>query len=605
MRTVEPPREVGLSPVNRVGVAPDREGTARICFAGDHQSLAYLAGIEGASRWAEWNCLSLPLNRTSILAVETFGKVQEATDAYVEMRGTWLAAPHEHASRYPPAAPGEPEPFPHQVDWFCRALEARAQGWQGFANLGEMGTGKTRTAIDLMRHLVTDLGLVVCQNSTTGQWQRHIERSWPEAEVVPLFGMPLKNRNQRLQELRGSRPVSPSPKILLVNWEALYPLLTPLSKLSFAVGVFDEASRIKERTTKMSKAAHRLAKRIAFRVPMTGTPFGNSPGDIWSIYRFLDERLFGSSYWEFARRYFRLGGFTGYEITEFEPAQTGPFLERTYAAADRVTKATVTGMPPKLFETILLAMEPEQQTLYQQAELDLYVKRVDADGWERRLSIPNALVQVTRLQQITAGLFPANDGEEGKADCQTIPSAKTNWVVDYLADAIRDGDGRYVVWCRFVPEITELNRRLRERLGEACEVGIVRGGMKRGALELIRQQFNDRASHLRVMICQIQAAAYGLDIPQADGMIYASLSYSFLEWAQSMERGHRLGRTRPYQIITPLLKGTVDERIFAALQKKRDLSEMLLIDGFERGEENSNLCSTNLPVPAKLLMTAA
>jgi hypothetical protein len=99
---------------------------------------------------------------------------------------------------------------------------------------------------------------------------------------------------------------------------------------------------------------------------------------------------------------------------------------------------------------------------------------------------------------------------------------------------------------------------------------------------------------MRVLICQIQAGAYGLDLPGADTMIYHSLTFSFLERSQSLERGHRMGRTRPYQIIDlvtylpPRKKGarrkeSVDSEILKALQKKQDLSEMLLVTGFGNG----------------------
>jgi SNF2 family DNA or RNA helicase len=529
---------------------------------------------------------------------ETVGRIDEATDDYIAVRDEILAAPKEWLPEYPATPEGEFEPLKHQLDAFCWAQEAfHNKHVEGFGQYSEMGCGKTRWAIDLMRHSPYKLHLVLCQKSTSLQWKANLERIWPEAEVVMLIDKSLAERAEMLAVYRARVEFEdqPKPHVFILNWEALARLIKTLCLLDWGIVIADEATRIKERSTQMAKAAYKLAAKTALRVPMTGTPMGNHPGDLWSIYRFIDDRIFGMSYWTFMRQYFLLGGFSGNDFVGFNPLQIGSFIGRMYACAFRVTKSTITDMPEKSFERVEIPLQAEQQRIYEQIEDELYAARVLPDGTVQELSVANALVQITRLQQITSGLFPVQKETGERAHCERIPSAKTEWLVNYIRDALADTDQQMAVWCRFRPEIEAIKDALiAVGLRHDHDFGIIQGGVKNEHREHLRVSLNDREDPMRVLICQTQAGAYGLDLPGADTMIYHSLTFSFLERSQSVDRGHRMGRIRPYQIIDlvtylpPTKKGgrrkeTVDAEILKALQKKQDLSEMLLVQGFGNG----------------------
>jgi hypothetical protein len=309
----------------------------------------------------------------------------------------------------------------------------------------------------------------------------------------------------------------------------------------------------------------------------------------------MDARMFGMSYWTFMRQYFLLGGYSGSDFVGFNPLQIHSFIQRMYACAFRVTKSTITDMPEKNFEQVDIPLSVDQQAVYEQVDTEMYAARIKEDGTVQELSVANALVAITRLQQITSGLFPVQGQAGERAVCERIASAKTDWLVNYIRYALADTDQQIVVWCRFRPEIEAIHDALvKAGLTADEDFGIIQGGVKNEHREHLRVSLNNREDPMRVLICQIQAGAYGLDLPGADTMIYHSLTFSFLERSQSLERGHRMGRTRPYQIIDlvtylpPRKKGarrkeSVDSEILKALQKKQDLSEMLLVTGFGNG----------------------
>jgi len=599
------PKEIGLSEMNKVGIAPDALGQRMICFAGREKPLGMLSHLPGAMRWQTYDCLAYPLSKTNILVTETVGRIDEATDEYIAIRDEMLASPKEWATAYPETPFGQPAPYKHQTDAFCWAVETfRQRKFGGFGQYSEMGCGKTRWANDVMRWLDTRSNfLVLCKKGTSLQWKAAIEAIWPEANVVMLIDLPLTERRDILERHceKGQYDGEPGqfderPTVFILNWEALARLIKPLCKFYWKAVIADEATTIKERTAQVSKAAFKLADHAEYRVPMTGTPLGNHPGDLWSLYRFIDDRVFGTSYWNFMRQYFLLGGFSGNDFTGFNPLQIGSFIARMYSCAYRVTKATITDMPEKSYQQVDIALSIEQAELYRQIEEEMYAARTNEDGTVQELSVANALVQITRLQQVTSGLFPVQKEIGERAICERIKSAKTDWLVNYVRYALADTDQQIVVWCRFRPEIEAIRDALMEAgLVEDRDFGIIQGGVKNEHREHLRVSLNDRENPLRVLICQIQAGAYGLDLPAADVMIYHSLTFSFLERSQSVDRGHRMGRTRPYQIIDLVTylpktdkkgsrqKTTVDHEILTALQRKQDLSEMLLVQGFGNG----------------------
>ena len=71
--------------------------------------------------------------------------------------------------------------------------------------------------------------------------------------------------------------------------------------------VCDESSKIKNPQAKQSKALHRLGKLSRYNLILTGTPITNNPLDFYSQYRFLDESIFGASFYSFRARYAIIG----------------------------------------------------------------------------------------------------------------------------------------------------------------------------------------------------------------------------------------------------------------------------------------------------------
>ena len=82
----------------------------------------------------------------------------------------------------------------------------------------------------------------------------------------------------------------------------------------------------------------------------------------------------------------------------------------------------------------------------------------------------------------------------------------------------------------------------------------------------------------------------GLTLTQASTVIFLDSPWNMSNKEQAEDRAHRIGTTKPVNIITLVCKGTIDERIESLIQYKSGLSDAL-VDG--KGFEKINKDTLN------------
>jgi SNF2 family DNA or RNA helicase len=73
-------------------------------------------------------------------------------------------------------------------------------------------------------------------------------------------------------------------------------------------------------------------------------------------------------------------------------------------------------------------------------------------------------------------------------------------------------------------------------------------------------------------VAQIQTAGLGITLTAADTAIFYSLDYSFANYDQARARLHRIGQRNSVTYIHLVARGTVDEKVLKALQKKKNVA---------------------------------
>ena len=82
-----------------------------------------------------------------------------------------------------------------------------------------------------------------------------------------------------------------------------------------------------------------------------------------------------------------------------------------------------------------------------------------------------------------------------------------------------------------------------------------------------------------VFLLSLKAAGTGLNLTRADHVIHFDRWWNPAVEDQATDRAYRIGQTRPVQVHKLVTEGTVEERIAALLQDKRDLADAVLHGG--------------------------
>lgn len=418
-----------------------------------------------------------------------------------------------------------------------------------FALFMEQGTGKTIPSLcrirDLLRSGSIAEALVVAPKSALGAWERDIE----------LF-------NSVDQEILRS-------SVTLINYDKVWRGgdKSPYNK-KYGCIILDEAHLIKNRTSQRSKFLLKLACLADYRYILTGTPISNGQlENIWSLYCFLDpylergrvcSRIFDGSYQKFQDRYCILNMYhkpSSYiHVKELQEI----INEHSY----RVKKVDCLDLPDKL---------PDEIVKVDQAEPRLYKKLATESAiLEYEILAENPLSRLVKLRQLCSGHIKTEDQliEVGNSKIQ---------ILEEIIEGYPE-DKKLVIFAEFkysIGKISELLRKMKIRF-------VTLDGEQKDKT-IWRQFQNDK--RIRVIVCQYQTAAAGIDLFASDTIIYyePTLRSNILE--QSRDRIHRTGQREKCSYIHLLTKGTVEIDIYRALAGYADFSEALFtryMEGYRR-----------------------
>lgn len=465
--------------------------------------------------------------------------------------------------------PVKVKPFAHQqkaFDFVCDlfGLTSYEEKSSGAALLMEMGTGKSLVGVSiagiLSRFFLIERVLIVCPLSIMGVWEEELERFADYPYSVTLLKGTMQKKKDQLMALPRSEL-----QIVVTNYETMWRMEPELQRFHAGLIIADEGHRLKDGTSRQSKAMHRLADHAEYRLLLTGTAISNKELDIYSEYRFAAPQVFGKSFYAFRGRYFYMGGYGGY-VPQFKKEMMGEFLERLHSIAFRVRKDECLDLPPITEEVRAVDLEPKAAKLYAQIEEESYAAFRDSE-----VTVFNVLTQILRLSQITGGHLTDDD----KAG-HIVSTVKLDALSDIIESA-QEEEKKLVVMARFVPELDDIEALLqKKRIGYAC----VRGGVKDRAEEVRRFQEDDDC---RIFIGQIQAAGMGLTLTAASTMVFFSLDYNMANFDQAKARIHRVSQTKNCHYIYLCCRNTIDNKVLRALRDKIDLARAL-VDDYRSGQ---------------------
>ena len=370
--------------------------------------------------------------------------------------------------------------------------------------------------------------------------------------------------NAEEKELLCSLPKS-ELQIVICNYESMWRLESELQRFHPGLIIADEGHRLKDGTSRQSKAMHRLGDKADYRLLLTGTAITNKELDIYSEYRFTAPQVFGRSFYAFRGRYFTMGGYGGY-VPIFKKEMMEDFLKRLHSIAFRVRKDECLDLPAITEEVRIVDLEPKALRLYSEIEDESYAELKNSE-----VTALNILTRILRLSQITGGHL--TDDEHAN---HAVSTAKLEALSDII-DTMQEENRKLVVMARFTAELDDIGALLQKR---KIGYSIVRGGIKDRDEQVRRFQEDEDC---RVFIGQIQAAGMGLTLTAASTMVFFSLDYNMANFDQAKARIHRVSQTENCHYVYLCCRGTIDNKVLRTLRDKVDLAKTL-VDDYRRGE---------------------
>jgi len=421
----------------------------------------------------------------------------------------------------------------------------------------DMGTGKSRVAVETWERLDRPKTLIVAPKSVTrGVWPAQIDmwrwndRPRPRVELLDHARRAGKSAAERKAQAASHADIA------IINYESVWrkPLGGKLRSLPWGLIILDESHRIKSASGKASRYISWLSNVVPRRLALTGTPMPHSPLDIYAQYRAIAPHVYGRSVALFRARYAIMGGFQGRVVVGWQHADE---LSRKFRSiAYEVKTDAVLTLPPAVDATRTFALSPTARRAYNSLEADFWAA---VEGGE--IVAYNALAKLLRLAQITSGYLVSEarriEVDDGKRAL--------------LADIIEDlpADDKPVVFCRFRHDLNVVHDVARSARRPSYEVS---GDAK--------QQDAWRVSEGGVMAAQMQAGSLGLDLTAARTAVFYSLGFSLGDYLQARARLRRPGQNaESVQYIHLVAAQSVDERIMRALRRREGVVESILEAG--------------------------
>ena len=464
-------------------------------------------------------------------------------------------------------------PYDHQR----KALEA---SWaeEYYALFMEMGTGKTKVAIDTMAVLheagKINAALVVAPKGVYDNWvQNEIPAHLPDRiERTLLRWTPAKTKRMEINlkdfivgDLNGI-------KIFVINIEAFSTSRGTDAATAFLyqnpnnIVIVDESTTIKNRKAARTKNIVKLQEYSKYRRILTGSPITKSPMDLFSQCDFLKNKALGfNSYFAFQARYANIqqrtmGHRSFQQIVGYR--RLDELSEKLDTFSDRVLKQDCLDLPEKVYVRRNIEFTPEQKKLYTQMK-KLALAKLESGELATTASV---LTQIMRLQQICCGFLKPDDGE-----IETIPSNRLKELLE-LSDEVQ---GKAIIWATYTHDILRIEEELKLRFGPDS-VATYYGGTPQDQRQEIVTRFQDKADPLRFFVGQPRTGGYGITLTAANTVIYFSNSYDLEIRLQSEDRAHRIGQTNKVTYIDMISPDTIDEKILQALRNKIDIAGQVL-----------------------------
>lgn len=405
----------------------------------------------------------------------------------------------------------------------------------------EMGTGKTRTASELIyRRIVSGkinkvLWLCPCSVKPTiaAELKKHIDG---DMDIFRIEGIESLSSSIRLN-VQLLKYVQENNVFLIV----------------------DESNLVKNHRAKRTQNIERLAGYCKYKLILNGTPISKCEKDLYSQWHILDWRILGyQSFWSFAANHL--------EYDERIPGKINRCLNVDYLVRKiapytyQVKKSECLELPKKTYGRKYYELT-DAQAFHYNCIKDSFLMQVD------EMDSTTIYRLFTALQHVLSGNRVSDDASKPIKTEPFFKRPEDNPRIQLLMDLISRTDEKIIIWCKYTHEIKSIADLLRKEYGDTSTVKFY-GEISRKQRIVNVAKFENSA---RFFVANKTCAGYGLNLQFCSYAIYYSNDWDLATRNQSEDRLHRIGQKDNVHILDVCADNTLDERILDCLIRKENL----------------------------------
>lgn len=486
------------------------------------------------------------------------------------LNGAGLAASPVSWKRLHKQSPWLRQLKPHQVEGTEAIVSI-----DGFAALFEQRTGKTwvtGAVLEVEKDITHDVLLVGPLTNLESTWVKFLTEKLPWYSVHRDL---LSYLTQRTLDHGTDRH-----RILLLNYEAVTPILKKLRRLKWDRIVYDEAQRLKNRASRSSRDAALLAASGHRRLLLTGTPIDGNPRDLWAAMRFIAPDVFGDRWKDFVddfleeptidlskpmgviqRQRMELAYMIAKQKAPVRDDMLQEYADLIAPHVKRISKEDA-GIIRAKVKKIMFDLDPVELKQYRKLEKTMVVRQGG-----KVIKTPLKITQIGKLQQITGGHIKDEDGE-----IHRIGTSKRRLLRNTLLK-YNDPAVPFVVFCKYVFELHELARMI-ERAGYG------KGAKLWGKVKDIKT--DKRRTNMLLgfqrgdypwIICQQRTGGVGVDLYRARNFFVYSMGHSYIDYDQMLSRGDFMEHDVAANYFLLMARSTIDTDIAKGVEAKKSITE--------------------------------
>ena len=422
----------------------------------------------------------------------------------------------------------------------------------------EMGTGKTRTAIEIAVRRLNKIKKIVWFCPVT--LKKTVEKE--------IFKHSTFNeRDVYLFDYKTNEKIIPKCTWYIIGIESMSSSARIVGCADFLIDsntmvIVDESTFIKGHSSKRTLRITFLSQRSRYRLILTGTPIPQGIVDLYSQMKFLSPNILKfNSFYSFSAKHLEYDKiFKGRIICSHN---TDLIAQKINPYVYQVTKKECLDLPHKIYKKYFFDMSETQRYLYNRLKEYLIAELIDKDS----MDVGMVLRLFTALQQIVCGFYNPSHIKASNDGIIKLENYRTE-LLRYAICKVPHKE-KIVIWAKYLWDIDEIKETIKMYfpLDSIAEFhGKLTYKQKQEQLEMFKNS-------ARFFVSTISSGGYGLTLTESCHVIFYSNSFKYSERIQAEDRNHRIGQNRKVTYTDIICANSIDERIDQSIDGKKDLLE--------------------------------